>query len=103
MILFSFRASSLSQPYCIIVTIPLWVPLMLCGHSKLELAILLSSQVKSQFRTAAERRAHAHIDTRAVFQMVPAVLGEQALWVLIHAKHGQEEKKLCFYLKDQNI
>ena len=63
------------------------MPLMLCGHSKPELAILLSSQGKSQFRSAAERRAHAHIDTRAVFQMVPAVLGEQALWVLIHAKH----------------
>ena len=52
MVLFISRASSLSQPYCIIVTIPLWVPLMFCGHSKPELAILLSGQVKSQFRTA---------------------------------------------------
>ena len=78
------------------------MPLMVCGHSKPELAILLSSQGKGQFRTAPHGEGPRTYRHRAVFQKHPAVLGEQALWVLILAKHGQQEKKLCFYLKDQN-
>ena len=53
-------------------------------------------------RTVPAVGTHIYIDTELSSRKIQRSWEEQALWILIHTKHGQQEKRLCFYPKDQN-